>query len=446
MAKRKQDEREQSGCIKFIMFVVAVILLLMIPLTLLAFATGMVVFSPRIVKEEASKAIVESDIIPLGLEWFSEWRADQRVEEGLARPNETEPDIVQMLAYLNASHWSSIRAEVLPDEILISWVHSAIDGVYAWIDNDNEFPTIILNIKDFKAVVKTEHGNNAIMIAYSALPPCTEDQIVDMLYRLSLVPPGTEVLYNLCQFPNIEGFNFGDDQVSDYWISLQQVVENLPDEYNLVERMNEDQLELLRETNPLSAKRILRLIRFIMRWSLALPVLTLAVLALFATRARRPGAWLGVPLIGGGLMGLILAILYRLLITVSLTAPPLERVPPLVLEEGTQFLFGLAGHIFTWMLIISAVFIALGFIFLIAARGRKRREEEDAYEQDLVGGVLPAGSAQPTLIHQAAPPAGSSAPTTASQPAAPTVQSPAATQAMPVPKESDEDTKEGGGG
>ncbi|MBN1123286.1 MAG: hypothetical protein JXJ17_19600 [Anaerolineae bacterium] len=380
MAEEKK-KKKGGGCRSVLLFLLAVLLVILIPVTLLTFNIGRVVYSPRIVKNVASEVIVNSDLVPQGLEWFSEWRAHQRVEDGMARPNEDEPDVEQLLAFLTFDDWEAAREEILLDEYLIGWTHGMVDGVYTWIDNDEHLPDVVLPMKDFKARVKTKHGNNAIMIAYDALPECNATQLADFNSRLNAAPVGSEVLYNLCQFPQGPPNNWGEDQINDYNDSLQDVVQELPDEYRIVQRLEEDGAVVLEGVTAEQTKTILRIIRVVLRWSLLLPAIVAVILFLTSTGSEKMGLWMGATLVGGGALGLIMGITYKWTLTSIMVGIPLESVSAFIIKEAMLFLVGLAGHVFIPIIGMALVFIALGLVFLFAG---KRREEEEEEEEELV--------------------------------------------------------------
>ena len=367
---------QRRGCSGFALFVLALLLILALPLSLLLFNVGRVVFNAGLVKRVTADVLVHSDIIPAGLEWYGEWRAQERYDQELARPWEGEPDIVQLMTFLDAADWRIIKQEVLLDEYVISWSGSAIDGVYAWIDSSDPLPTVTLDMADFKDHARGEHGENALDVAYDALPyPCTSLQMADFNDRLSKLQPGEETLYNLCHFdPPWE-----QDQHDDYLRSLDDTLDAIPDQWNLVQEMNADGLVLLENTPPTRVKNILRAIRAIMRWSVLVPVI-LIVLLIWGSAQRHVGhgLWLGIPIFFGGLLALIVAVFNAPLITQLATAIPLRRIPPLALDEGTLFLLALARPVSSLMIVMAALAMVIGAVVLVAGRRWFRRPPEEA--------------------------------------------------------------------
>jgi hypothetical protein len=357
----------------------AVLLAVLLPVTLLAFNVGRVIFSPDIVKQAAAEAIVESDIVVEGLRWYAEGQAEEREQEQADTPaQQQEPDVLLLLSYIDPDSWTAIRDEVLPDEIIIAWMEHVVDATYAWIDSEDPLPQVRLDMRDFKARVGGEHGTQALMIAYEALPSCTETDVADFLSRLSAAPAGTEVLFNPCKFPE----PWVDTQIAEYQSTLDQVVREIADEYRLVDRLNEDNVNVI-DTPAETAKSILVLIRFAMRWSVILPlVLALLVLAVAAPYRRR-GLWPGLPLIIGGVLALLIIGVHRWAITRAMVAIPLGTLTFRLIEEGEFFLLKLAGESFSFMTITALIAMAVGVVCIIAVRPAERGVEIADDEQDI---------------------------------------------------------------
>ena len=440
-------ERNLSGCRKVFVLILAVILVLMVPITYFTFNVGRVVFNATLVKRVFGDVIAESDLVTTGLTWFSEWRAKWRVETGLARPNEDEPDIVQLIAFLDREDWRAIRAEILPDEFVVSWVGSAVDGTYAWLDTRSDLPDIVLDLAEFKARVASDHGKNAVIVAYQALPPCSQAQISDFRDRLASAPAGTQVLYNLCRFPD----PWQEDQFNDYQDSLQEVVQNLPDSFPIVRRLQEDEAVLLENVTPRQVKNTLIFMRLLLRGSLAAPLILVLLIVLYVPRSRKQASyWIGVPLVLGALLTLPFSLTYRWMITRLLVWLFTTSVTPEVLQEATSAALRLAAEIFipiTMMalgtVVLGGVVIAFGATTKEEIRAAEAEEEEEEEVLDLVGGMprAPRPGAQTAPARDTLPsPTPPSAETTPHQPPAPPADSPDTLPTQPKAARRDSDS------
>ena len=355
-----KQPKEASGFAKGIAFLLALLFVLTLPFALLMFDVWRVVFNPPLVKAFITDEVVNSDLIPVALEWFSERRAQERVETGEALTGVDEPDIVLLLSYMNRDDWKAIKSEILTSEFMTHVVSVTVDGTYAWIDSTDRVPQITWDLGPFLDRVNSEHGVNAIQIAYDKLPPCTQEEINDFLARVAAVPPGVEVLYNLCEFPD----PWHDDQFSDYVNALYQVTENVPREFALTEELSRvaDQGGV----GPEAIKEQLRLIRLLSSLAWLVPLaLLLLILALVVRSLRTLSRWWGVPFIAAGLLALLPALTYRLIITNILAVGALSETPEVIIQEATRVILRLASEIFSPLLIQAAIILLLGVLLVV---------------------------------------------------------------------------------
>lgn len=346
---------------RFIAFLFALLFIVGMLLAILAFDVGRVVFNPPLVKRVLSEIVTESDLIPAALAWFSESRAAHRYDSGQAEAWVGEPDVAQLIMFMGVDDWRRIRWEVLPDEILVEWVSVTVDGVYDWIDSDDRVPEIVWNLQPLIRLIDSQHGVTSITIAYEALPPCSEGQITNFKNRLAAAPAGTEVLYNLCQFPD----PWYEDQFGDYIESLEDLAANVPATFALTG-------ELARTTDtegvgPETLKTQLRLIRKWMKLAPLLLIIPLVFILILAVRSLNGlGLWWGIPLTLGSLLTLLLALVYRLIVIAVLSVGPLSETPPLIREEAIAGILRLAGEVFRPMLWQSLVILILGLALILA--------------------------------------------------------------------------------
>ncbi|MEK6575503.1 MAG: hypothetical protein AABZ58_14430, partial [Chloroflexota bacterium] len=91
--------KEAGGCAKVLAFLLALVLVVIIPLALLAFDVYHVAFNPPLMKRVLSDEVVNHDLIPVSLEWFSDRRAQERIASGEALTGVDEPDIVLLMSF-----------------------------------------------------------------------------------------------------------------------------------------------------------------------------------------------------------------------------------------------------------------------------------------------------------------------------------------------------------
>ncbi|MCC7361674.1 MAG: hypothetical protein IT317_19475 [Anaerolineales bacterium] len=351
----------RNGCVMSVLYVLAFLFVLVLPLALLAYNVGRVVFSPPLIKRVVADEVINSELLPIVLEWFSQRRAQERVDMGEALTGITEPDIVLLLSYMDRADWRNVKTEVLTAEILAGWVTDTVDATYAWIDTSDRVPPITWSLQPFKTRVLSEHGVAAIVIAYDNLPPCQQAEIDDFLARQAAVPAGTEVLYNLCHFPK----PWEEDQFNDYVNALEDVVANIPATFALTRELQQSGDDT-QGVGPEVLKQYLRLIRLLYVWAWVVPlVLWLLILTLGVRTAPQLGRWGGVPLVLGGLLAVLPAVLYAVLITSLLAAGPLSEVPPVVRTEATRAILRLAAEVFRPMLIQAIILTGVGLLLAL---------------------------------------------------------------------------------
>ena len=344
------------------------LLVILLPLGLLTFDIWRVVFNPEFMKTLLTEEVLHSELIPLGLEWFSERRADQRVAAGEALTGVDEPDIVLLLSFMDQDAWRNIKTEVLTDEYLTNLVSVTVDGTYSWIDSEDRVPQISWDLRPFIEQADSEHGVRAIEIAYDQLPDCTPEQVQDFEARLAASPPNAEVLYNLCEFPE----PYFEDQFEDYLNALFKVIENAPPEFALTDELA--QTDDSAGVGPEALKSQLRTVRLIAQWAWLLPLVLVLLIAAVAVRSLYTlGRWEGLPFLLGGLLGVLIALVLRPGISGYLAAGPLSETLPLIAEEALRILGRIMAAIFSPLLIQSSVFVVLGLVLLFVGNRSQQR-------------------------------------------------------------------------
>lgn len=358
---------------RVITLILVLILTIALPLSILAYDAGRVVFNPDLVKQVLTDIATESDLFTVALQWYADRRAAQRYASGDAIAWQDEPDVLDLLSLIETDRWLAIREEALTDEMLTDWIATAVDGSYQWLDSDEPVPEIVFDLAAFKDRVRSVHGRNAVQIIFDSLPPCTDEQLANFESRRAAAPSGTKVPYNLCRFPD----PWFADQVSDYHQSVSEIVANIPAVFNLIQALTrggpKGELINIRE-------RILS-VRTLTRWAPILPVvLLLLILALVVRTLKALGNWWGIPLAIGGALLLLVALLYRSLITSALGMVPLQWAPELVLQESIAAVTRLAEEIFRPLVWQSLVVLVLGLVLIIVGALVRPKADRPAAE------------------------------------------------------------------
>lgn len=356
---------------KFIAFFIALVFVACLPLSLLAFNVGRVVFDQELVKQVATREVTESDLIAVVLRWFAQRRAQERVMTGEAQTAIREPDALKALEFPTLENWRVIKSQVLPNQFLADWVAVAVNGFYSWIDTNDPLPQITFDLRVWKQAMKGANGNKAIQVVYDSLPACKQADIDDFLKRLAATPPGKEILYNLytpCMFPA----PWRADQNQDYLDGRDEIVGYTPDRFFLTQELS--RLEKQSGVGADSIKQQLRAIRTAALLSLIAPVILFVLILLFAFRGWADVArWLGLPLLVGGLVSLLPTLVYQPIFNSMLTTGPMSEVPK---EVQTEFLraFGvLLAEIFRPMMFESLILMLAGLAITVVGMVRKPR-------------------------------------------------------------------------
>jgi hypothetical protein len=352
----------------------AILFVLFSILGLIGFNIWRVLFNPRLVKDTLTQEVMSTEIVPSTLEVFSEWRAKQRVENSESLSGVNEPDIVLLLSFLKVEDWQEIEKLLVTDEFVVHLVSTSVDGLYLWIDSDDTWPAINWDMRQLKERMVGKEGEDAIMIAYSRMPEATDEQIADFKHRLSQVPEGVEVLYNLAQFPD----PWYDDQVADYMDALQDANDNIPADFEFSKEFGMKSEK--QSMDPLMVKNLLRIIRFaaIAFWIIAL-ILLLLIIWLKVRSRNTLGRFIGIPMLISGAIVVAIALVGKWLIISAVINSLLSTTSDFARLEITNSLTRLSSIFFQPLLIQGAVVGGIG-IALIVIMLIKRRKEPDAKE------------------------------------------------------------------
>lgn len=354
---------------KFLAFLLVILFVVTLPLALLSFNVGRVLFDAPLVKRVVTKEVTQSDLIPVTLRWFAQRRAQERVLTGEAQTAIREPDALKAIEFVSVETWRKIRLEVMPNNFLEGWTAVTIDGLYGWLDTKDPLPNIVIDLRDWKKYARSEHGWKAIQMVYDSLPPCKQADIDDFLKRLAAAAPGQEVLYNLytpCMFPN----PWKPDQNQDYLDSRDEIIDNAADRFFLTQELS--RVEKQTGVGAESIKNQLLLTRTAANLSIIVPLAMLALLAVLALRSQMDLArWLGLPIVVGGVLALLPTLVYQPLISHLLTLGPLSEVPAQVRAEFARAFGVLLAEAFNPMMLEAIAIIVVGLVIVVAGITRK---------------------------------------------------------------------------
>jgi hypothetical protein len=159
-----------------------------LPLTMVAFAWGRVLFSAELVTEIFSDELVGSGALQeIAIEVMLEQvpRGGEDFEAGI-------------LDFLGRQRLDEMLRELLPEEWTQGQVQANIESLYAWLDNDRPLPELSLDVQPLKDRLLSGGAEKLAATVVSSWPGCGPEQ-VEVLVREGL--PRGELPAFLCQPP-----------------------------------------------------------------------------------------------------------------------------------------------------------------------------------------------------------------------------------------------------
>jgi hypothetical protein len=365
-----------NAILKFIAFILAGILILALPLSLLAYNVGEVMFDQEGVNRIAAAIFLDSDIIPATMEIITNRQADeisQKIEE-TDQPEGQELDLFTLVYSMEEKNWKSFREALLSDRVIGGWIEVAVNGFYRWLDTEEPIPHIRLNMTPLIEQMGGPEGEEAMVAFYDSLPDCTDLQMEEMKTQPGDPLPRAKMVKELCKlstFPHTE-------QIQVYSDVMQMVINATPQEYNVTQ-------SLLKKGESINGvytlKWNIRRLRVSLVTALLIPIGLLFLILIFGVRSMEGlGQWWGIPLVGGSLITLISALLYKPLWTGILTDRMPEAIPQTSLLyheliDGSVRLLTPVFNPLRWqsflILLIGVGLLAMGFIMKMRGSGEK---------------------------------------------------------------------------
>jgi hypothetical protein len=315
--------------------------------------------------------------VPRVLENISLRRAQERIDKGESLSGVNEPDIILLISFVDFEQWSEIKDLLVEDEFITHLISVSVDGIYTWLDSPDPVPQFVWDMAPLKDGLVGQAGEDAIMVAYGALPECTDQELADFESRLAAMPPGVEILYNLCQFPEPHR----EDQVDDYIHALIDINQNVPAEYDFGQMLGGGTA-----VNPGATlvKVMLRAARTLGPFLWVVPLALLALIAAIGVRSLGDaGRWLGIPLlIGGGLVVGGTLLTRASLLSALFTRLGGDTMSTLLRAELERSFYRLSGYVFQPMWIQGAVLAGVGLVLVVAwiIWGGKKKEKVEVEE------------------------------------------------------------------
>lgn len=362
--------------LKFIAFILAGILILALPLSLLVYNMGEVLFDQESVNRIAAAIFLDSDIIPAAMEIVTNRQAEeisQKIED-TDQPEGQELDLFTLVYSMEERNWKNFREALLSDQVIGGWIRDTVNGFYRWLDTEEAIPQIRWNMMPLIEYMEGPEGEEAMVAFYDSLPDCTDLQMEEMQTQPGDQLPRAMMVKELCKlstFPHAE-------QIKVYSDVLQMVINTIPQEYNATQAFLKSGEDI---NGVYTLKWNIRRLRVFLAAALLIPIGLLFLILIFGVRSMDGlGQWWGIPLVGGSLITLISALLYKPLWTGILT----ELMPPDIpqtsllyheLIEGSARLLAPVFNPLRWqsflILLIGVGLLAMGLIMKMRKSGEK---------------------------------------------------------------------------
>jgi len=365
-----------NAILKFIAFILAGMLVLAIPLSLLAYNLGNSLFNKEEVNQIVAGVFLESDIVPATMEIITNRQAEEISQkiENTEKTEGRELDLFTLVYSMEESNWINFRAALLSDNVIGNWIQVTVNGFYNWLDSDERIPQIRWNMMPLIKQMGGPEGQEAIVAFYDSLPDCTDLQMEEMKTQPGEPVPRAKMVKELCKlstFPHAE-------QIEVYSDVMQLVIRATPEEFNATQSFLKGGETI---NGVYTLKWNLRRLRATMAAAFLIPIGLLFLILLFGVRSTESlGQWWGIPLVGGSLIALISALLFKPLWTGILTDRMPEAIPQtsLLYHEIINGSVRMLTPIFnplrwqSFLLLLGGVgFLAMGFILRMRGTGEK---------------------------------------------------------------------------
>jgi hypothetical protein len=297
----------------------------------------------------------------------------QKIED-TDQPEGQELDLFTLVYSMKEGNWKNFREALLSDQVVGGWIRDTVNGFYRWLDTEEPIPLIRWNMRPLIEYMEGPQGKEAVGAFYESLPDCTDLQMEEMKTQPGDPPPRAKMVKELCKlstFPPTE-------QIKVYSDVMQMVVNAIPQEYNATQAF----LKGVENINGVyTLKWNIRRLRASLAAALLIPIGLLFLILIFGVRSMEGlGQWWGIPLVGGSLITLISALLYKPLWTGILTELMPEAIPQTsllyheVIEGSARLLIPVFNPL-RWqsflILLLGVGLLAVGFIIKMRGSGEK---------------------------------------------------------------------------
>jgi hypothetical protein len=381
---------QSTGCVgtsmRVLATILAVIVVMALPISLVAHNVARVAFSPEILSQNLTKGLINSGIIQRTL-------SERLQSAGLL--NELGPgdgELGKAFSNLSPAEWETIIERLFNPEWAEREITRTLESISSWIDNDPAPLEIGIDLVPIKEAFLRGGAEELIDMVVDSWPSCTPEQIQRM--QSAAMQTGEAPLL-LCEPPE----PFRGQLMNFLTASVIDFVHEMPSVYFL------DRGQAFASPDEASAlKERLRFVRAIAGASWLLPLSLFGLIMALAIRSFRAlTRWWGIPLLLSGFFTFLAALL----------VPPLGRsiLPRLFsnVEQQTRalgnlmtvILEGLAHNVSEYLVGHAFLLGGLGIVLLFVGWFLGRRNAAGSPRVDTYR--LPAASSSasgPIQSHQ----------------------------------------------
>ena len=363
-----------NAILKFFAFILAGVLILALPVSLLLNNLGNVLFNEGVISEIATAVVVDSDIVPAALEFTTNQKAEEissKIEE-TERPEGRGLNLYNLIFSMKDDDWIKFREALLGEEVIAGWVQGTVHGLFEWLNSGDAVPVIIWDMEPLIQKMNGPEGQEAVVAYYESLPDCTDLQMEELKTQPGEPLPRAKMVEELCKlttFPHNEQIQVYDDVMT-------MVIDATPKEFNATQALLKSR-DNVRST--FTFKWRFRTYRYNMDLVLLFPLGLLFLILVFGVRSMEDlGQWWGIPLIGGGLITLLSSLLSGILWRGLLTMNMPEGIPQtsLLYHQIVESTSRMVSPVFTpliWqsflILLIGAGLFTMSFILRVRRAG-----------------------------------------------------------------------------
>jgi hypothetical protein len=355
-----------SGCLHpiahLLIYLLAGLLILSLPLSILANHTLKTLFSP----DEVGSAIANLLILQGGLR---DRLAEGIVSETWSGSGTTEGS--RALANLSSADRAEVSQILFPADWVKIQVQENIEILIDWIESEEPFPQLFLDLDAIRHNIMEGGSLRIAEIWVDSLAPCNREQEAQLDLALQ---QGSSAALNFCK-PEGELRKRLVNFVNEKWI---QQIDQVPAEVPILDRMGSE--ELTKGLNEF--RRNILSFLLLLRWMRLLPFLFLGLIMTLKIRSWQAlGRWWGIPIGLGSIFTLAMILIGHALgpgiiqDTLSQSAQPVEFQ-----ESIVNSLWGLISAILNRSAFHALIFLGIAAVAFILPNVLGKREKESTHQ------------------------------------------------------------------